>query len=339
MSPTPSLLSIIAGARRTVRRDAIVAISAGIAAIIPGALLIAWLFGAPEGASKLPLFIDLIALGLAFALALFATRRWLHRINDHSIAAAAETRLGFSEGELRGVIEMQNSVPAGTSKALWERTERRLASRLASESVSAVAGDIGSDVRRRRRHFATAGVVLLVATITLAFASPERSRAAWSPLLKPVSTMVGAALPPIQVSPGDASVARGSHVDVQIRAPQRAAVVLYYRQQGDVLQEETLVLNGAAASFRIRNVDATTRYWVRAPDGAVTDTFRITPSDPLLIAALRVEVVYPTYLGRAAEVFEKDVPALELPAGTQLRIAGRATQPLRTIALQHESDV
>ena len=141
-----------------------------------------------------------------------------------------------------------------------------------------------------------------------------------------------------QVSPGDASVARGSHVDVNIRAPQREAVVLYYRQQGDVLQEETLVLNAEAASFRIRNVDATTRYWVRAPDGAVTDTFRITPADPLLIAAMRVEVVYPAYLGRTPESFDKDVPVLEVPAGTQLRFAGRATRPLRSIALQFEQE-
>jgi hypothetical protein len=338
MSPTPSLLSIIADARRSVRRDAVIAITAGIAAIIPGALLIAWLTGAPTGASKLPLLIDVAALALAVGLALFATRRWLRRINNRNIAAAAESRLGFAEGELQGVIEMQNAVPDGTSKALWERTERRLANRLSSESVTALTGDIGTDVRNRRRGLVTAGAVLMVATIAVAFASPERSRAAWSPLLKPVTTMAGPALPPIEVEPGNASVARGSHVDVKISAPQRDAVVLYYRQQGDVLQEETLVLSESAASFRIRNVDATTRYWVHAPDGAVTDTFRITPTDPLLVAALQVEVVYPAYLGRAREQFDKDVPALELPAGTQLRIAGRATQPLRTIALQHERD-
>jgi DNA repair exonuclease SbcCD ATPase subunit len=332
------LLSIIAGARRSVRRDAFIAISAGVAAIVPAALLIAWLAGAPEGASKLPLLIDLLALGLALALAFFATRRWLHRISNRNIAAAAESRLGFAEGELQSVIEMQNAVPVGTSKALWERTERGLASRLSSESVSSLSGAIGNDVRRRRRHFVTAGVLLLVATIAVAFVSPERSRAAWSPLLKPVSTMSGPDLPPIEVSPGDASVSRGSQVEVKIRAPQREAVVLYYRQQGDVLQEETLVLNGDAASFRIRNVDAATRYWVRAPDGAVSDTFRITPADPLLLASLRIEVVYPSYLGRAPESFDKDVPALELPAGTQLRIAGRATQRLRSVGLQFEQE-
>ena len=69
MSPTPSLLSIITGARRSVRRDAVIAITAGIAAIIPAALLIAWVVGAPTGASKLPLFIDVVALALALALA------------------------------------------------------------------------------------------------------------------------------------------------------------------------------------------------------------------------------------------------------------------------------
>lgn len=336
MSPTPSLLSIISGARRSVHRDAVIAITAGIVAIVPAMLLVAWIFGAPQGASRLPLLIDVVALALAFFLAFGATRRWLRRINDRSIAAAAETRLGLAEGELQSVIELEQAVPLGTSRALWERTERRLANRLSGVSATLLSGELGTDARRRRRHFVTAGAILLVATVALALASPERSRAAWSPLLKPVSTMTGPALPPIEVTPGDASVARGSAIELRVRAPQRDAVILYYRQQGDVLQEATLVLEGEAASYRILNVDAVTRYWVRAPDGAVTDTFRITPTDPLLIAALRIEVVYPSYLGRAPEVFEKDVPVLELPAGTQLRIAGRATQALRSIGLQLE---
>ena len=336
MSPTPSLFTIIAGARRSVRRDAIIAIAAGVLAVIPAALLIAWLFGAPRGASRLPLFIDMVALAAALALLFLATRRWLRRIDDKHIAAAAETRLGFAEGELQSVIEMEHAVPAGTSKALWQRTERSLASQLAGASMAALTGSMGASVRRRRRHLVTVGVGLLVVTAVLAFVTPERSRAAWSPLLKPVSTMNGPALPALEVSPGNTSVPRGNDIDVQIRATQRAVVVLYYRQQGDVLHEETLGVVGDAASFRIRNVDAITRYWVRAPDGAVTDTFRITPVDPLLIAALSVDVIYPAYLRRAPEHFEKDVPTLEVPAGTQLRLSGRATRPVNSISLQHE---
>ena len=336
MSPVPSLFTIIAGARRSVRRDAIIAIAAGVLAILPASLLIAWLIGAPRGASRLPLFIDVAALGLAVAIAFFATRRWLRRIDDRRIAAAAESRLGFAEGELQSVIEMRQDVPAGTSKALWLRTERRLADQLARQPVAQLAGAMGSSARRRRHHFVAAGSALLVATAALAFATPERSRAAWSPLLKPVRTMQGPALPQLEVRPGNTGVSRGNDIDVQITAARRDAVVLYYRQQGDVLHEETLAVIDGATSFRIRSVDAVTSYWVRAPDGAVTDTFRITPVDPLLLAGLSLDVIYPAYLRRAPEHFEKDVPVLEVPAGTQLRISGRATQPLHTISLQHE---
>ena len=102
-------------------------------------------------------------------------------INERNIAASAETRLGLSEGELQGVIEMQNDVPAGTSKALWQRTERKIAQRLAGESVLDLTGEMGSRVRRRRRDFAVAGVALVLLTAVVAFVSPERSKAAWSP--------------------------------------------------------------------------------------------------------------------------------------------------------------
>jgi hypothetical protein len=336
MSPTPSLFSIITHAKQSVRRDALMAVVAGVVAIIPASLLLAWLIGAPNGPSSIPFIIDVLALAIAMGVAWFAGRRWLHRINERNIAAAAESRLGLSQGELQSVIEMQNDVPAGTSKALWQRSERRLADRLAGESVLDLTGEIGSVVRRRRRNIAVAAGALVLVTAALGFATPERSKAAWSPLLQPVRTMTGPALPALRIEPGDVSVPRGSHVDLQIRAAQRDAVVLYYKQDGDVLHEETVQVLGELAQFRIRNIDANTRYWVRAPDGAVSDTFRITPIDPMLIAALSVDVVYPAYLNRAAEHFEKDVPPLEIPAGTQIRINGRATQRLKTIALDHE---
>jgi hypothetical protein len=336
MSPVPSLSAIISHARRAVRRDMFIAIGAGAVAVIPAAMLIAWLIGAPNGPSKTPFVIDTIAIALVVGLLVFALRRWAARIDDRNIAAAAESRLGFAEGELQGVIEMQNDVPAGTSKALWRRSEQQLADRLAREPVASLTGAVGVQVRRRRRDALLAGVALALVTVIVAFASPDRSRAAWSPLLKPVSTMAGPALPPLLVTPGDVNVARGSNLDVQIRAEQRAVVTLYYRQQGDVLQETTLPVAHGSTSFRIRSIDTATRYWVRAPDGARTDTFRITPLDPLLIAGLSIDVVYPGYLGRSPEHFEKDVPALELPAGTQLRISGRATRPLRAMSLAAE---
>ena len=122
MSPAPSLFSIIASAKRSVRRDAMIAVIAAIIAIIPAALVLAWLIGAPTGPSKLPFVIDVLAVALGLGVAFYVARRWLHRINERNIAAAAESHLGLSEGELQSVIEMQHEVPAGTSKALWQRT-------------------------------------------------------------------------------------------------------------------------------------------------------------------------------------------------------------------------
>src|SRR5688572_1212304 len=127
MSPTPSLSSLIGKARRSVQRDAYIALVAAVVAIIPATLLIAWVVGAPSGPSRAPFVIDVLAIVAAVALGVYVMRRWVARFNDRHIAAAAENKLGFAEGELQGVIEMHDSVPVGTSKALWHRTERRLA--------------------------------------------------------------------------------------------------------------------------------------------------------------------------------------------------------------------
>ncbi len=336
MSPAPSLAGILSHARRSLRREVLIASAAGVIAVLPAALLLAWLMGAPAERSTTPFVIDVLAIAAVIGVIVFALRRWLASINERNIAAAAETKLGFAQGELQSVIEMQRDVPEGTSRALWQRSERRLADRLARESIDDLSGDMGRGIRRRRRHLVLASAALAGVTTLLAFTTPERSRAAWSPLLKPVSTLAGPKLPPLAVQPGNTRVTRGESVDVQVQAAGREAVILYYRQQGDVLHEETLPIVDGRTSHTISNVDAVVRYWVRAPDGAVTDTFRVTPMDPLLIAALSIDVVYPSYVGRSPEHFEKDVPPLELPIGTQLRINGRATQPVQSVTLDSE---
>src|SRR5207253_1577662 len=55
--------------------------------------------------------------------------------------------------------------------------------------------------------------------------------------------------------------------------------------------------------------------------------------DPLLVSALSIDVVYPAYLQRTTEHFEKEMPPLEIPFGTQLQIHGRATRTLGSVAL------
>jgi hypothetical protein len=80
-------------------------------------------------------------------------------------------------------------------------------------------------------------------------------------------------------------------------------------------------------------------YWIEAPDGAESPRYELEPVDELLLAELRLEVIYPPYLGRANDHYEGEVPPREVPAGTVLRIAGQSTRPLSAAALQGASGV
>lgn len=340
MNPAPApLRSIIGAARKAVRRDAAIATALAVLMVLPAVLLVAWVLSlSTDIAHSLPLFLDAFAVALAVAIGVIAMRRWVRRVTDRAVAASAETQFGFAEGELQGVLEMKDAAPAGTSSALLRRSERQLALKLGGSAPSMIAGVLGQETRARRLRTLTLAAGLCAVVALLAFAAPERSRASWSPLLRPVATIAATALPPLQVEPGDASVPRGGEVAVQVRAPQRSGVMLYWRAQGDVLHEEALAMVDATATARIPSIDAAVRYWVRAPDGATSDTFLITPIDPLLISALSIDVIYPSYLERPPEHFDKDVPPLELPQGTQLRIRGRSTLPLNGVRLEREAE-
>lgn len=333
------LRSIIGAARDTVRRVASIAAVFAVFAVIPAVLLFAWVLGLGTNIShRIPLALDVFAIAIATAIGTFAALKWIRRITDRAVAASAESALGFSEGELQGVLEMSESAPAGTSSSLLRHAEQGLVGKLIERPPFDLAGRIGVQTRTRRlRALATAGA-LCGAVIILALAAPERSRAAWAPLLRPVATIGESALPPLDVRPGNVSVARGASLNVVVGAHERDAVALFWRARGDVLHEVSLPVVQARAAGRITDVDAPVSYWVRAPDGAMSDTFTITPTDPLLVSALTIDVVYPAYLQRAAEHFDKDVPPLELPSGTQLRIHGRATRQLAAVSLQRDAE-
>ncbi|MGQ0813579.1 MAG: DUF4175 family protein [Gemmatimonadota bacterium] len=341
MSPSGSpLRSIIRTAREAVRRDAAIATVAAVLTVVPAVLLVAYLLGFATSITRtLPLTLDAIAIAMAIAIAITAFRRWISRVTDREIAASAETQLGFAEGELRGVLEMDEVAPAGTSQGLLRRAEQNLAKRLAGAQPLEIAGALGSRTHTRRLRMLTVAGSLCGLVAIVAFASPERSRAAWSPLLRPVAAIAESALPALEVQPGNASVARGGSLAVSVGAPQRDMVTVYWRARGDVLHEQALPVLDARATTRITEIDAAVRYWVRAPDGAVSDTFTITPIDPLLVSALSIDVVYPGYLNRTSEHFEKDVPPLELPAGSELRIRGRSTRELSAVTIARETEL
>jgi len=335
-----SLHNLICTARRVVHRDALFATLVFAMAFVPAVLLVAWLISGLHlwpAPSVVPLVIEAFAGVFAGLVAWFGVRRWVRSVTDEQVAAAAERSFGLPEGDVRGVLELSRNQPAGCSDSLIRRAEQQALSRLGTVPADALSGALGVSVRRRKRNaFAVLGA-LSVLVIAAGFMAPTRSRASWAPLLHPVAHLSPPPLPAIQLRPGNIEVARGSSLDVHVVAPMRDAVLLQWRAAGDVLREESIALTDAAGSATIVRVDAPVKYWVRGPDGAVTDTFRITPIDPLLVSELTVEVIYPAYLERPAERFDGEVPSLEIPQGAELRIHGRMTRPLSRAALERDS--
>jgi hypothetical protein len=338
MSPAgQGLRSIVEGARRVLRRDAMLTVTGVALAAVPVALMVAFMLGrAPAwlAPSPLPLLLELCALALAAAAAWFAFRRWVRGLDEPHVAAAAEQTLGMAQGSLRGVLELGRHVPEGTSPALFRRAEAAVAQQLHGREPRQLTGATGVAVRRRMARAFAVLAALSAVSIALGFASPKRSKASWAPLLHPVAHLSPPALPTLVVEPGNAEVQRGGAIDVRVQAPGRLGVEVHWRAAGDVPRVRDIeVLDGLGAT-QITNIDAAVEYWVSAPDGAISETYRITPVDPLLLSELVVDITFPAYLNRPAERYEGELPPLRIPAGSSLQFQGRSTRPLMSVALE-----
>lgn len=339
MTPTgQTLRDTVEAAVRRVRRDGILAAVLAVGAVVPLALLIAWLWG--PGARVLrgggPLFLLFLALAGGVALAVGLIRRWVRAVDEAAVAAAAERRRGLPQGSLQGVLELGRDLPPGASAALVRRGEAELSGKLVGATPRDVAGDVGE--RALRRRWRVAGVLggLVTLTVIAAFGAPERARGAWSPLLSPVTSLSGPSLPALAVRPGHAEIPRGRALDVYVEAPYRDQVVLRWRATGDVPRSLRLPLEGGRGSASVGAVDAPLEYWVEAPDGAVSERFRVRPVDPLLVSSLTIDVVYPAHVGRDPDSYAGEAPPLRIPAGTRLRVRGAATRPLEAVRLVRE---
>ena len=336
MSPrSETLQGRMAAAVLLVRRSALLALALGGGAVLAAVLFGAWLLGvAWPRPTVLALLIDLVLVAGGIAAAGYWRATLRRRLGRAAVAAAAERRLGLPGGSLRGVLELDEHVPAGTSAALARRAERVLHEQTRGHSMRELTGDLGERWYGRARGGTVVVTAAALALVGLAFRAPERTAAGWGPLLHPVRQMSPAPLPALAVEPGEAHVARGEPLAVRIRAEGREAVTLKWRLQGDVVHEQLLVVRGDSALGATGAVVAPGSYWVEAPDGAVSPQYAVTPVDGLLLADLGVDVVYPRYLTRPPDHYDGEIPPLEIPAGTTLRINGQATRPLGAAALQ-----
>lgn len=336
MSPTlPTVADLVQSIRRRVRRDSTVAIAAVILAAVPFVLIAAWLLSGWSGwasPSPAPLILDAAVILGIIAFLIFAGQWLARRTTEREMAAAAEGGAGLPPGSLRGLLELGREVPSGTSAALVRRAETRLGQRLAGRSTSEISGEAGRTARQRRTGAVAVLAAACATAIGLALLSPERGRASWPALTRPLAHLGGPALPALTVHPGDVSVPRGAEIAVRVRAPGRIAVTVHHRAEGDVPHRETVTVSADTAVVRFM-VDARTSYWVEAPDGATSARFTASPLDPLLVSELALEVRYPDYVSRPPERYETDLPAIVVPEGAVLAVSGQTTLPLAEAAL------
>lgn len=334
-----TMTSAMHGALHRIRRDAWLAAIGAAAAIVLAGLIAAWVLGplrAWAQPSPVPLILVLTVLAGIAGVGVVALRRWIAVADEANVAAATESRLGLAAGSVRGILELGRAVPEGVSTGLYRQAEARLGATINAARAQDLGGDLSDWGRRRRARAVAAAAGSFALAMMLGFAAPERMKAGIDPLMHPVAHLSPPPLPPLVVQPGDQTVDRGGSLRVEIEAPGRAAVVLRWRSEGDVARKRTLGVSGGAVATRVDRIDSSVRYWVEAPDGAVSDTFTITPVDPLLVSDLVVDVRYPAYLERQDDRFTGEVPPLEIPAGTELLIRGRATRPLSQAALMRE---
>lgn len=301
-------------------------------------LMLAWWLGGAAGwrqGSAAPLILDGLAIAAVAALVaslLRLRRRWL---DEASVAATMEEAAGLARGVVRGSLELSRSVPPGVSAALARRAEARVAGRLTSPT-SVLAGSLHRRSGRWMRLGAGALVVACVPVISAWVASPERSRLAWSGLATPFGVMASPRYAPLAVRPGDIEVARGSDVAIEVETMGRLEVTLHSRAPGDVPRADTRRMPDSVATFRFNAVETAFEYWASAPDGSMSERYRVTPVDPLFVADLTLQLTFPPHTGRYAEEYRGSAPALSVPVGTRVRVEGRASRELQVASLAVE---
>jgi hypothetical protein len=245
--------------------------------------------------------------------------------------------VGLRRGELGGALELGAQAPKG-SEELAGFGRALVADKLSALDDWQLLPETLSTAGRR---ILAAGLLFVVAVGglgLLAMRSPARTLAAATSLGQPWATAFPPPPPRIQVAPGDTAVLRGDRLEVKTVAPQRQSVRLVWQPVGEARQDIQLAVSiSGEAVGETSAIESPTQFWIEAPDGSRSSVHEVVPLDPLLITELSLELRFPAYLQRPAELYSAGVSELELPAGTTIRIAGRTNEELERAALVNEA--
>lgn len=264
--------------------------------------------------------------GLATALLLGAllTRRLRDADSARTVARAIEREQGLRRGSLEGVLEV-----AATPDPLVRQALDQLGLRL-----SGVATAPAPRHRRRLTQWAIIALFVAVQGSVLVGVSWARRPDGWQALLHPIAAWRGSLLPALWITESPARLLRGAEARVVILAPGRADVRLAWRSVGGAWRDSLLTVGADdRAVARLDGVDAD--LLLIADDGRSTsDTVRIRVVDRPFVGDVQLRATYPGYLRRVAETLAADAP-LRIPVGTQLAIAGHASESLTVVRLRH----
>lgn len=315
---------------RVVWVSALGALAAGLSALGFAGLLAG--SGAWVRPTVLPLALWAATLAVWAGLAGWGVRRW-RGFDLRAAAGTAEAVRGDAPGEVRVAVELAR-VRAGESASLAERHRFRIGVALGLLSASVLAAPALARLRKPRRAaaWALAGAVLL--TLVPAMGGEGAFGRAAEGLRRPFAYLAPVPRPPLALSVATRAPRRGADVPVSIEAAGRDSVALRWQPRAEVARTTWLAVADGRAKGAVAGVDAPTAVWAQAPDGARSEPVEIVPVDPLLLADLTVELRYPGYTGRSAEILSPPFAAATVPAGTQVRVEGRANRGLGAAALE-----
>lgn len=278
---------------------------------------------------------SLLLLGLAVGGILY--RRTRRTLTPHRLAPEADGAAGLGEGDVLAALEL---APIGRMTArddlapLAGLHRRRVSQGLASVKPNRLLPASGSRWRRRTGHALLSGGVALAVLGLSAVVRPEATGSAALALGVPWRAAFPPPLPPLRVLLEGGAVARGHPAEVRVQAPERREVTLVWQVTGEPARREVLPVHEGAARGATDPVMDPVKLWAEDAEGEASDTVLVRPGEPLLIEDLRATITYPAYLGRGGEVHRGRVPALVIPEGTRITLAGEANHPLDQARLE-----
>ncbi len=304
----------------------VTAVALGMVLVFGLVSLLSWLpFGSwGTRGSPVPL-IFAIALWAGVGTLAWGVRRETRRLTPRSVAEEVDIGAGLGRGDVRAALELgERGPPTGLVAVHIGKVSETLGG-LAPREMLPVTWPLWG------RRILQAGVSLIVVSGLLLGTSVVRREplvSAATVIMVPWKTTFPAPLPAlvVQVPQG---VPRGEVAEVAIEATGRTSVELFWVRAGLPREASNLVVGETGrVSGEVGPIEGPTMVWVEDGSGASSDTALTRPLEPLLVQDLRVQVEYPSWMARESDSYRHEIPALRIPAGSQLRITGQANLDL-----------